>query len=331
MISFNVAIQTHGGYGMKKILFLAFFVTILIISPVKVLATEPLPAVPPIPADNTMTPEKIELGKMLFFEPRLSASGVISCASCHNPSFAFTDRVPRALGHNHQIGPRNSPTVLNAAFLANQFWDGRAATLEEQALGPIQATVEMNESLENVVKRLKTIPEYRERFKEAFGGRDPLTKENIAKAIAAFERTLITTNSPFDRFLNGDKGAISPAAQRGWQLFQEKGCIACHNGPNFTNSTFQRIQVPGSTDLGRYEVTKKEEDKYRFRVQSLRNIALTYPYFNNGSVDNLPGAVKIMAREMLGIEPKDKEVDDIVAFLHTLTGEMPKFEYPVLP
>jgi cytochrome c peroxidase len=297
----------------------------------KVWATEPLPAVPPIPENNTMTPVKIELGKMLFFDPRLSSSGVISCATCHNPVFAFTDRLSRALGHNHQVGPRNTPTALNAAFLKNQFWDGRAATLEEQALGPIQASVEMNESLENVVGRLNLIPEYKEMFKEAFGGRKPVTAENIAKAIAAFERTLITVNSPFDRFLNGDKDAISPAAKRGWELFQIKGCTACHSGPNFTNSTFQRIQVPGSTDLGRYEVTKKEEDKYRFRVQSLRNIALTYPYFNNGSVWSLEEAVKIMAREMLNIEPKDKEVKDIVAFLHTLTGDMPKFEYPVLP
>ncbi|MFQ5441783.1 MAG: cytochrome-c peroxidase [Thermodesulfobacteriota bacterium] len=294
-------------------------------------ATEPLPAVPPIPADNTMTPVKIELGKMLFFDPRLSSSGVISCATCHNPSFAFTDRVSRALGHKHQVGPRNTPTVLNSAFLKVQFWDGRAASLEEQALGPIQASVEMNESLENVVKRLKGIKEYKDMFRESFGGRDPVTPANIAKAIAAFERTLITTNSPFDRFLNGDKSAISKKAERGWGFFQQKGCIACHNGPNFTNSSFQRIQVPGSTDLGRFQVTKKEEDKYRFRVQSLRNVALTYPYFNNGSVWRLEDAVKIMAREMLGIEPTKREVSEVVAFLKTLTGEMPEFDYPVLP
>ena len=278
-----------------------------------------------------MTEAKIELGKMLFFDPRLSSSGVISCATCHNPVFAFTDRVPRALGHDHQVGPRNSPTVLNSAFLKNQFWDGRAESLEAQALGPIQASVEMNESLENVVERLKASPEYKRRFDEVFASRRSVTPENIAKAIAAFERTLITTNAPFDRFINGDKDAISPAAARGWGLFQSKGCVACHSGPNFTNSTFQRIQVPGSTDLGRYEVTKLEEDKYRFRVQSLRNISLTYPYFNNGSVWELDEAVRIMAREMLGIEPTGKEVSDIVAFLHTLTGEMPEFEYPVLP
>ncbi|MDP2690644.1 MAG: cytochrome-c peroxidase, partial [Deltaproteobacteria bacterium] len=281
--------------------------------------------------DNTMTPAKIELGKMLFFDPRLSSSGVVSCATCHNPSFAFTDRVPRALGHNHQVGPRNTPTALNSAFLGSQFWDGRAATLEEQALGPIQATVEMNETLPNVVAHLKEIPEYRRLFAEAFGGKEPLTPGNIAKAIAAFERTLITTNSPFDRYLMGDKDAITAEAKKGWELFQQKGCVGCHSGPNFTNSQFYRIQVPGSTDLGRFQVTKVEDDKFKFRVQTLRNIALTYPYFNNGSVWKLTDAIKIMSREMLKSETGDEEAKYIEAFLKTLTGDMPRFEYPVLP
>ena len=309
----------------------AFLAAILLLLPSFALAAEPLPAVSPIPADNTMTPEKIELGKMLFFEPRLSSSGIVSCATCHNPSFAFTDRVERALGHNHQVGPRNTPTALNSAFLGAQFWDGRAATLEEQALGPIQATVEMNESLPNVVARLKEIPEYRKRFAAAFSGNDPVNPVNIAKAIAAFERTLITTNAPFDRFLMGDAMAISHEAKRGWELFQQKGCIGCHNGPNFTNSQFFKIQVPGSTDLGRYQVTKKEEDKYKFRVQSLRNIALTYPYFNNGSVWKLTDAIKIMSTEMLHSETGEEDAKDIEAFLQTLTGDMPRFEYPILP
>jgi cytochrome c peroxidase len=316
---------------VRRTLFLGVFLVFLL-SALGARATEPVPSVPPIPADNSMTPKKIELGKMLFFDPRLSSSGVISCATCHNPSFAFTDRVSRALGHKHQVGPRNTPTVLNSAFLKNQFWDGRAATLEEQALGPIQASVEMNERLENVVKRLKSIPAYRNLFAEVFGSKpEPINATNIAKAIAAFERTLITLNAPFDRFLAGDKGAISERAKRGWELFQSKGCIACHSGPIFTNSSFQRIQVPGSTDLGRYMVTKKEEDKYKFRVQTLRNVALTYPYFNNGSVWKLRDAVKIMSRKMLGSETGDRDADDIVEFLKTLTGEMPKFEYPVLP
>jgi len=316
---------------IRRLIYLVVFLAVISFT-AQSRATEPIPSVPPIPADNTMTPLKIELGKMLFFDPRLSSSGVISCATCHNPSFAFTDRVSRALGHKHQVGPRNTPTVLNSAFLKNQFWDGRAATLEAQALGPIQASVEMNAKLENVVERLKAIPRYRNLFREVFGAApQPVTPTNIAKAMAAFERTLITPNSPFDRFLAGDVGAISERAKRGWKLFQGKGCIACHNGPIFTNSSFQRIQVPGSTDLGRYTVTKKEEDKYKFRVQTLRNVALTYPYFNNGSVWKLRDAVKIMSRKMLGSETGDKDADDIVEFLKTLTGEMPKFTYPILP
>ncbi len=310
---------------------IALVLSLMLFLPSLATATEPLPAVAPIPEDNTMTPAKIELGKMLFFDPRLSSSGVVSCATCHNPSFAFTDRVPRALGHNHQVGPRNTPTALNSAFLGSQFWDGRAATLEDQALGPIQATVEMNETLPNVVARLKEIPEYRRLFEASFGGKDPVAPGNIAKAIAAFERTLITTNSPFDRYLMGDKDAITPAAKKGWELFQQKGCVGCHSGPNFTNSQFYRIQVPGSTDLGRFQVTKNEDDKFRFRVQTLRNIALTYPYFNNGSVWKLTDAIKIMSREMLKSETGDEEAKYIEAFLQTLTGDMPRFEYPVLP
>lgn len=314
---------------MKRTLLKALvFVTLFA---VPALANEPLPAVPPIPASNTMNAQKVELGKMLFFEPRLSSSGIVSCATCHNPSFAFTDRVARALGHNHQVGPRNTPTVLNAAFLSSQFWDGRAADLETQALGPIQATVEMNESLERAVAKLKAIPEYSKMFAEVFGGKEAVSSGNIAKAIAAFERTLITPNSPFDRFLSGDREAISADAQKGWELFQKKGCNGCHSGPNFSNGYFFRIIVPGSTDLGRYEVTKKEEDKYKFRVQTLRNVALTYPYFNNGSVERLHDAVKIMSREMLGAEASDNEAALIVEFLKTLTGTMPKVSYPVLP
>jgi len=314
---------------MKRTLLKALALVALCAAPA--IANEPLPAVPPIPANNSMDGQKIELGKMLFFEPRLSSSGIVSCATCHNPSFAFTDRVPRALGHNHQVGPRNTPTVLNAAFLSSQFWDGRAANLEEQALGPIQATVEMNQSLERAVANLKAIPEYNRRFAEVFGGKDAVSAANIAKAIAAFERTLITPNSPFDRYLMGDEFAISPGAKKGWELFQKKGCNGCHSGPNFSNGYFFRIVVPGSTDLGRYEVTKKEEDKYKFRVQTLRNVALTYPYFNNGSVDRLSDAVKIMSREMLGAESTDEEAARIVDFLGTLTGTMPKVSYPVLP
>lgn len=290
-----------------------------------------LPAIPPIPAGNTQTKAKVELGKNLFFDPRLSSSGAVSCASCHNPALGYTDRLPRAIGHGAQVGPRNTPTVLNAAYLKNQFWDGRAPTLEAQALGPIQAHGEMNMALDSAVAALKKFPVYQRQFAEVFGGKEPINSENIAKAMAAFERTLITPNSPFDRYLAGDEGAINEQQKKGMKLFVTKGCVACHTGPNFTDSNFHRIQVPGSTDLGRYLVTKKEEDKHAFRTQSLRNIALTYPYFNNGSVDNLNDAVKIMGREMLKTELSKQEVDDVVAFLHGLTGEAPSFATPSLP
>lgn len=217
---------------------------------------EPLPALSPIPADNSMTAEKIELGKMLFFDPRLSGSNWISCATCHNPVLGFTDRLPKAFGHAMSEGPRNTPTVLNAAFIVVQFWDGRAKTLEEQALGPIQAEVEMKQTLAQAVVNLKKVPEYVAMFSRIFGGDDPVNPTNIAKAIAAFERTLITPNSPYDRYLVGDKGAMSPQAIKGFDLFQGKGCIACHNGPALTDSGFHRIKVPGSVDEGRFNVTR---------------------------------------------------------------------------
>jgi cytochrome c peroxidase len=292
---------------------------------------EPLPAVAPIPADNTMTVEKIELGKMLFFDPRLSGSNWISCATCHNPVMAFTDRIPRALGHAMSEGPRNTPTVLNAAFIDVQFWDGRAATLEEQALGPIQADVEMNQSLEEAIKSVKAVPEYVRMFETVFGGEDPVTPENLAKAIAAFERTLITPNSPFDRFLRGDVYAISEDARAGLEMFNAKGCVACHNGPALTNSNFHKIKVPGSTDLGRFNVTNEESDKYLFRTPTLRNVEYTSPYFNNGSVDSLDEAARIMGKQALGTDLTDEEARLIREFLMSLTGEMPRFEYPQLP
>ncbi len=292
---------------------------------------EALPAIAPIPADNHMTPEKIELGKMLFFEPRLSSSNWISCATCHNPVFAFTDRIPLALGHKMSEGPRNTPTILNSAFLESQFWDGRVKTLEEQALGPIEAEKEMNEKLDVAVAKLQAIPEYAKRFKEVFKTDNPVNKENIAKAIAAFERTLITPNSPLDLFLSGDKQALSESAQKGMAIFKDKGCTGCHSGPALSDSDFHQIKVPGSTDLGRYTITKEEDDKHAFRTPTLRNIELTSPYMNNGSVETLEMSIKIMAREALGEELTDAEVAQLVDFLKSLTGEAPKFEYPILP
>ena len=292
---------------------------------------EPLPALPPIPAGNSMTPEKVELGKMLFFDPRLSGSNWISCATCHNPVMGYTDRLPRAFGHAMSEGPRNTPTVLNAAYIKVQFWDGRAATLEEQALGPIQASVEMRQTLGGAVENLKKVPEYREMFARVFGGDDPINPANIARAIASFERTLTTPNSPFDRYLAGDKQALGPLAQKGFDLFQNKGCIACHNGPALTDGGFHIIKVPGSVDDGRFNVTKEESDRSAFRTPTLRNVELTAPYFNNGSVNTLDEAVTVMGKQALNTNLAPEEVDALTAFLKSLTGQLPVVDYPQLP
>lgn len=293
---------------------------------------EPLPYLPPIPAHNSLTEEKVELGNMLFFEPRISSSGVISCATCHNPALGWADRIPRAVGHEGQVGERNTPTVLNSGFFEAQFWDGREPDLEGQALGPIEASIEMAMDLEMALERLTEFELYQEKFSEAYpDDQDPINADNLAKALASFQRTLNTPNSPFDRYLRGDLSAISDQAKDGMAAFVNNGCIACHTGPALTDSRFHAIQVPGSTDLGRYEVTGEEGDKYRFKTPTLRNVAVTYPYMNNGATETLEEAVAIMGQEMLGREFDDATIDDITAFLHTLTGEMPDFEIPALP
>lgn len=293
---------------------------------------EPLPALPPIPANNSLTPEKIELGKMLFFEPRISGSGVISCATCHNPALGWSDRIPTAVGHDGQVGNRNTPTVLNSGFLGAQFWDGREPDLEGQALGPIEAEIEMNMDLEAAIRRLKEFELYHQHFAAAFpGDEDPINAQNIAFAIASFERTLNTPNSPFDRYLRGDEGAMSDQQVEGMKLFVDAGCVACHNGPALTDSNFHRFELPGSTDEGRFIVTGDEADMFAFRTPTLRNVAVTYPYFNNGSVDNLHDAVQLMGQQMLGQDFTDGELDSLVAFMHALTGEMPRVTIPALP
>lgn len=294
---------------------------------------EPLPALPPIPADNSLTKEKIELGKMLFFEPRISASGVISCATCHNPALGWTDRIPLATGHDGQVGRRNTPTVLNSGFFEAQFWDGREPDLEGQALGPIQDDVEMAMDLDHAIARLEDFEEYQDAFAAAFPRKEePISEEGIAQALASFQRTLNTPNSPFDRFLRGDDDAMTEAQKRGMASFVDNGCVACHGGPALTDSRFHRFELPeAATDMGRYEVTGDEADKYAFKTPTLRNVAVTYPYFHNGSVEDLTEAIQIMAREMLGTELDDDEADDLTQFLHALTGEMPDVDVPALP
>lgn len=285
---------------------------------------------PTAPEDNPQTPEKVELGKMLFFDPRLSSSGVISCATCHNLSLGGTDRIPTSLGHDFKTGGRNAPTVLNAALIQKMFWDGRAEGLEEQAKGPIQAEVEMNMPADLAVERIRSIKGYRPYFEAAFPGEEePITFDNIAKAIAAFERTLITPNDPLDRYLRGDKTALSPQAQRGMQKFNEIGCTGCHTGPALSNGALMKFDW--GNDPGRMKVTGDPADERFFRVQILRNVALTAPYFHDGSVETLEEAVETMARVQLGLELSTEDRDDIVAFLKSLVGDQPDVTIPILP
>jgi cytochrome c peroxidase len=300
----------------------------------------PIPATPPVLETNPMTPEKVELGKMLFFEPRLSASWLISCNTCHNLGLGGVDLQETSIGHGWQRGPRNAPTVLNAVFNIAQFWDGRAEDLMEQAMGPVQAAVEMNSTPERVVATLRSIPEYVDRFGRAFpDDPGPLTFENMARAIEAFEATLITPGSRFDRYLEGEETALTTREIAGLGTFMDKGCAACHAGVNLGGSgyyPFGVLQKPGADllppeDKGRFEVTRTIADEYVFKSPSLRNVALTAPYFHSGVVWDLGKAVGVMGSVQLGAELTPADVDAIVAFLGSLNGEQPNVRYPVLP
>ncbi|MEJ2369097.1 MAG: cytochrome-c peroxidase [Acidobacteriota bacterium] len=302
----------------------------------------------PVPAvagrkDNPVTPEKVALGKMLYYEPRLSESSWISCNSCHNLALYGVDNLPTSLGNQWHHGPRNAPTVLNAAFQIAQFWDGRAADVEEQAKGPMLNPIEMaSPHADFAVERIASIPEYHALFKKAFPGQDnPVTFNNITDAIGAFERTLMT-ESRFDKFLKGDASALTDQEKAGLKTFIDKGCVQCHTGPGVGGAMFQKFGVykpyaeaTGSKkiDYGRYQETKKEADKFYFKVPTLRNIAHTYPYFHDGSVWSLDKAVHVMADVQLNKTLSDQEAAEIGAFLKSLTGKIPAdaLELPELP
>ena len=300
---------------------------------------------PPIPPYNLQTPAKVELGKMLFFDPRLSRDNTVSCASCHNPELGFSNGQPVATGIRGQKGNRNAPTIFNVAYNQSQFWDGRAGSLEEQALGPIQNPIEMGEDLNHLVQKLNAIPGYVEAFKNVFG--TGVTADGIAQAIAAFERTIVSNNAPFDRFMAGDDSALTPTAQHGLRIFNEKAkCVTCHNGPNFTDQKFHALGLPKRdgvpNDLGRYMITRDEEEREQFKTPTLRNIALTAPYMHNGMFATLEEVVAFYVKAEPTTSPRhplitplsllsEQDKKDLVEFLRSLTGEPIKITPPKLP
>ena len=300
---------------------------------------KPIPAAAPVLKGNPATPAKVELGKILYFEPRLSRSALISCNTCHNVGLGGADFQETSTGHGWRKGPRNAPTVLNSVYNVAQFWDGRAKDLAEQAKGPVQASVEMNNKPEMVVKTLKSMPEYIALFKKAFPGeKDPVTFDNMAKAIEVFEATLVTPDSPFDRFLKGDAGALNKKEQKGLATFIDKGCSDCHGGINMGGDDYYNfgvIKVPASRlvadDKGRFKVTQKAGDEFAFKSPSLRNIELTTPYFHSGKVWSLKAAVVVMSTAQLETSLKKNEVDNVVAFLKTTTGKQPAVMHPIMP
>jgi len=308
-----------------------------------------LPAVP-VPADNPATAATVELGRQLYFDPVLSADGTVSCSSCHSPASGMADRKPLSEGVRKQLGARNSPTVLNAAYYSTQFWDGRAASLEQQAEAPIQNPVEMGHTLRDVERKLSADPAYVAEFQAAFGA-VPITVHRIENAIAAFERTMVSGNSPFDRWYYGhDQTAVNDSVKRGFDVFRnpKKGnCVTCHTVNEhyalFTDNKFHNIGIGATADKiadqGRYVVTHRESDLGAFKTPSLRNVALTAPYFHDGSRKTLKDTVDFYVGGGNSNPHLDKEVhaldflsgqerSDLVSFMESLTGEMPKLLAP---
>lgn len=312
-----------------------------------VAAEEPaaaLPKVPlglppvPVPDDNPMTAEKVALGKLLYFDKRLSKDGTISCATCHAPKMAWTEHKATSTGIKDQVGGANSPTVINAAYGTTQFWDGRAASLEEQALGPIENPIEMGHKLDDLIKELAEIPEYKEGFQKVF--ESGVTKEGIAKAIAAFERTVLSGNSPYDQFKAGKEDALTDAQKHGMELFEELNCSTCHAPPVFSNYRFYNAGVgmdKDPPDAGRKAVTEKDSDLGKIRVPMLREVANTGPYFHDGSCASLAGAVAMMSgggkdnpnlsamlKALREQEVSQQDQKDLIEFLKALSGEFPR-------
>jgi len=280
----------------------------------------------PIPLHIEVDSEKAKLGEKLFFDTILSRDRTISCASCHDLKNGGDDGRQFSFGINGQKGSINAPTVYNAVFNFRQFWDGRAQNLKEQVIGPIVNPVEMGFEMKALVERLKKDKDYKTRFLYIYP--NGVTEENIADAIAEFEKNLITPNAPFDRYLKGEESAISSKAKKGYLLFRTKGCVICHNGVNIGGNLYNKFGVyddANSTHLGRYNITRREKDKFVFKVPSLRNVALTAPYMHDGRFTNLKDTVKFMSHYQLGRFIEEEEIDAIVAFLETLNGELPDY------
>jgi cytochrome c peroxidase len=295
-------------------------------------ASEPIQ---PIKPPSNINLGMVELGKKLYFDPRLSKSGFISCNSCHNLSMGGTDNIPTSIGDKWQQGPINAPTVLNSSLNVAQFWDGRAADLKAQAGGPIANPGEMAFSHTLAIGVLESIPGYVREFKQVFG-KDKITIEEVTSAIAEFEKTLVTPNSRFDLWLLGKKDALNADELAGYKIFKDSGCVACHNGEAVGGNSFQKMGIvepykTKATAGGRADVTGKDADRFNFKVPTLRNVELTYPYFHDGAANTLPEAVDIMGRLQLGKKFTSDENAKVVAFLKTLTGDQPNFALPILP
>lgn len=285
----------------------------------------------PHPADNAPSPDRIELGRRLFFDPRLSGSNWISCGTCHNPGLAWGDGLPKGIGHGMQQLGRRTPTVLNTAWASSLFWDGRAATLEEQALGPISAPGEMNMDMEGMLEKVKAVEGYRQLFAKAYPD-EPISEKTVAKAIAAYERTLVSGTAPFDRWVQGDDDAISPAAKRGFVVFNEKGnCAACHSGWRFTDDSFHDIGIPGD-DPGRGKLLPLPTMQHAFKTPTLRNVDQRAPYMHDGSEATLEDVVELydlggrvkrpsLSPEIAPLRLTEGEKSDLLVFLDTLTSQ----------
>ena len=299
----------------------------------------------PVPDDNPMTAEKVELGKLLYFDTRLSKDGTVSCATCHDPLKGWTDHAATSTGIDGQVGGANSPTVINSAYATTQFWDGRAASLEEQALGPIENPIEMGHKLSDLVPQLNEIAAYKELFQAAFG--TDATSDGIAKAIAAFERTVLSGNSPYDKLKAGDEDALTEAQARGLKLFDDAGCSTCHAPPLFSNYRYYNVGVgqdKDTPDQGRKAVTGEDSDLGKYRVPALREVASTGLYFHDGSAETLEAAVAVMAgggiendnlsgmmKAVAEKQLSEQDRADLVEFLKALSGEFPIIEPPELP